>query len=402
MKILLINKFLYPKGGAESYLLRLGTLLKEQGHEVEYFGMEDDRNVVGNSLGEAVSAIDFSTGIRKNLTAPFRIIYCAEARRKLRHVLKHFCPDVVHLNNIQYHLTPSVILAVRDYRQKYGKSVRLFSTAHDYQFICPSHGLFGSDLQPCERCLQGSLLPCLKQKCVKGSYLKSLLAVIDALVWKHSKAYEQLDAIICPSEFMKTKLESDPRFKGKCVTLHNFAEAVEEKSLVKEDYVLEFGHLSEEKGTLTLLEAAKNLPQFRFVFAGFGPAEEAIRQLPNTAFVGYQSGEELECLIRKAKLTVVPSLCHDNCPYSVIESQLYGTLVIGSRRGGIPELLRGGGCGLLFEAGNPQDLAEKICRLWNDEKLLKQFEDKGKIPLESAESYYQKLLKLYGGQNENL
>ena len=45
MKILLINKYLYPKGGAETYTLKLGEYLSGAGHEVEYFGMYDKNNV---------------------------------------------------------------------------------------------------------------------------------------------------------------------------------------------------------------------------------------------------------------------------------------------------------------------------------------------------------------------
>ena len=224
---------------------------------------------------------------------------------------------------------------------------------------------------------------------------------MDAFVWKISRAYEQLDVIICPSEFMKSKLEQDVRFKGKCVVLNNFVEAIQEKEIDKKDYVLEFGHLSKEKGTLMLVEAAKRLPDIPFVFAGFGPAEEEVRKLKNAKLAGYQSGEVLEQLIREARITVIPSLWSENCPYSVLESQMYGTAVIGSNMGGIPELLRNGR-GMIFEAGNIEDLTRKIRLLWNDEDLRTTLSESAKKPLESTDSYYEKLMKLYGGLNENI
>ena len=83
MKILLVNKFLYQKGGAETYVFKLGETLKKHGHSVQYFGMENSKNIVGNKLGEYVSDIDFNEGVLKNLTAPFRIIYSAEAKKKI-------------------------------------------------------------------------------------------------------------------------------------------------------------------------------------------------------------------------------------------------------------------------------------------------------------------------------
>ena len=59
MKILMVNKFLYPRGGSESYMLKLSEELKSQGHEVEYFGMYDEKNMVGNSLGLYTTNMDF-------------------------------------------------------------------------------------------------------------------------------------------------------------------------------------------------------------------------------------------------------------------------------------------------------------------------------------------------------
>ena len=50
MKILLVNKYLYRKGGAETYFIKLGEYLKSLGNEVEYFGMADERNCVGNRV----------------------------------------------------------------------------------------------------------------------------------------------------------------------------------------------------------------------------------------------------------------------------------------------------------------------------------------------------------------
>ena len=97
MKILLVNKFLYTKGGAETYVFKLGETLTRYGHSVQYFGLENEKNIVGNEANSYVSDMDFAKGIIKNLKAPFRIIYSSEARRKLRKVLNDFQPDIIHL-----------------------------------------------------------------------------------------------------------------------------------------------------------------------------------------------------------------------------------------------------------------------------------------------------------------
>ncbi len=94
MNVLLVNKFLYPKGGAETYVFQLGGILTAHGHAVQYFGLDNEKNIVGNNAGAYVSNIDFNAGVRRNLAAPFRIIYSVEARKKIRQALTDFEPDL--------------------------------------------------------------------------------------------------------------------------------------------------------------------------------------------------------------------------------------------------------------------------------------------------------------------
>lgn len=397
MKILMINKFLYPKGGSETYILKLGKILEDNGHEVQYFGLENPRNTVGNRANAYVSHLDFSTGIKKNLTAPFRIIYSAEARQKIRKVLEDFKPDVVHLNNIQFHMTPSIILETEKYRKDTGRDLKIIYTAHDYQLICPSHGLFDANLHICEKCLGGNYTHCLQTKCVKGSRAKSFLGMLDAYFWKWNKAYSYIDTIICCSEFLKSKLDTQVRFRNKTVAVHNFVDAVAPLKIEKENYILEFGHLSKDKGTLTLLEVAKRMPETRFVFAGYGAAEAEIAKVANAEYVGFKTGKDLEMLIRKAKITVLPSEIYENCPFSVIESQMYGTPVVVSRMGGAPELLTDGKTGEIFEAGNADSLERAIRKMLHTDGLLERYTEAClQQKFETPDSYYQKLMGIYG------
>lgn len=397
MKVLIVNKFLYPKGGAETYIVKLGQILADHGHQVEFFGLENEKNIVGNSSNEFVSDLDFSKGALKNWTAPLRIVYNAEARRKFRRVLDVFQPDVVHLNNIQYHLTPSIILELSSYRKRSGRKVTLVYTAHDYQLICPSHGLFDSNVKICEKCLDGNYLHCVRTKCIKGSRAKSLLGTIDAFYWKHSDVYENVDTIICCSAFLKSKLDTQERFRNKTVVLHNFVDEVAPKDIKREGYVLEFGHLSKDKGTLTLLEAAKRMPDVKFLFAGYGPVVSEIEKVKNAEYVGFKTGVELEMLIRKAAVSVYPSQWYENCPFSVIESQMYGTPVIASRIGGIPELIVDGKTGVLFEAGNVRALEAALRKLLDAPALLETYRKNCLMQqFETSESYYQKLMNIYG------
>ena len=109
MKILMVNKFLYPNGGSETYIFQLGKELVKMGHKVEYFGMEHRERIVGNRAGSYTSNMDFHTKGIGRLLYPFRIIYSIEARKKLRAVLEDFEPDVVNLNNYNFQFTHSII-----------------------------------------------------------------------------------------------------------------------------------------------------------------------------------------------------------------------------------------------------------------------------------------------------
>ena len=109
----MVNKFLYPAGGAETYVFKLGEYWKKHGHEVEYFGMYHPKNIVGNRWELYCDSKDFhKKGIGANLTNPFKLIYSAEAKRKIRYILNVFQPDVMHINNFNYQLTPSILCAV--------------------------------------------------------------------------------------------------------------------------------------------------------------------------------------------------------------------------------------------------------------------------------------------------
>lgn len=405
MKILLVNKFLYPKGGSETYVLKLGEVLTAKGHKVEYFGLENEKNTVGNSANAYVSDMDFNQGVKKNLKAPFRIIYSKEARKKIKKVLYSFEPDAVHLNNIQFHLTPSIILEIDKYRRKTGRRVKIVYTAHDYQLICPSHGLFDTDVNVCEKCLGENYTHCFRTKCMKNSRAKSLLAMLDAYYWKFSKAYSCIDTIVCPSEFLKKKLDTQKRFASKTVAVHNFIELDNRYNSLgmKENYVLEFGHLSKDKGTLTLLEVAKRIPSVKFVFAGYGAAEAEIKMTSNAEFVGFKTGEELKMLIAKAKCSVCPSEMYENCPYSVMESQMLYTPVIGANIGGIPELIQESVTGLIFNPGDVDDLEKKLRYLLFEEGVAEKFaENCASLNFETTDSYYKKMMSIYGATNENI
>ena len=400
MKVLLVNKFLFPKGGAETYVFALGNMLEKNGHEVQYFGLDNKKNTVGNRVNTLVTDMDLSQGIKKNLKAPFRIVYNSEAKKKIRKVLDDFQPNIVHLNNIQYHLTPSIILEIEKWRRHSNNNCRIVYTTHDYQLICPSHGMFDVNIKPCEKCLDGHYIHCLNTKCLKNSRAKSLLGTLDGYFWKYSKAYSYVDTYLCCSYFIKDKLDTQVRFKNHTVGLHNFKDITPLENIQKKDYILEFGHLSKDKGTDTLIEVAKRMSNRKFVFIGYGPSSEKMKDIPNIEYLGFKTGDELYKIIAEAAISVCPSEWYENCPFSVIESISLGTPVIGSKMGGIPELIEEGKTGELFTAGNVDELISKIDKILENKSSLDTYvKHCKKVKYETSETYYKKLIKIYKGEN---
>ena len=400
MKILMINKFLHPNGGSETYIFKLGAYLQSMGHEVQYFGMEHEGRCVGNRVNAYTSDMDFHGGSKlSKLTYPLKTIYSSEARKKLRLVLEDFQPEVCHLNNFNYQLTPSTLLEIAKWKKE-GHPCRVIFTAHDYQLVCPNHMCNNPNTgENCEKCLGGHFGNCTKGKCIHGSLAKSAVGTLEAMLWNGCGVYKNIDVMICCSEFLKTKMDCNPLFAGKTLALHNFVDKVERKETEKQDYVLYFGRFSREKGIDTLLKVCKALLDIPFVFAGTGPLEGEIAGVPNIKNVGFQRGQALENLIRQARFSVYPSQWYENCPFSVMESQLYGTPVLGADIGGIPELIEVGKTGELFESGNTAQLEKKIRTLWEDRELTDRYsENCAHLRFDDVAAYTEKLLKLYRGE----
>lgn len=407
MKVLMVNKFLHPNGGSETYIFMLGEQLQKTGHEVQYFGMEHEGRAVGNRAGIYTSDMDFHADGLKKLLYPLHIIYSTEAKRKMCRVLEDFQPDVVHLNNINFQLTPSVIYAVRTYEKKSGRSVRIVYTAHDYQWVCPNHMMrIPATGAICFACRGGEYSQCTRNRCIHNSKVKSLLGTIEAKYYAKRKTYGMVDVIVCPSEFMKKQLDTDPLLADKTVMMHNFIEADTVKRLqtdnikhdagdgIGKDYVLYFGRFSEEKGTETLLDACRALPEIPFVFAGRGPLENSVNQVSNVENRGFVEGEALRELISQARFSVYPSEWYENCPFSVMESQVYGTPVLVSDLGGASELVEAGKTGELFRGGDVQELTEHIRTLWNNPELCRRYSENCKnIKFDTIEEYCDKIVR---------
>ena len=246
MKILLVNKFHWPKGGSETYYFELGKLLKQNGHEIAYFSMYNENNIKTENKEYFVKEFD---GNSKNIFKAFNAIYSKENKKIMEQALDDFNPDIVHINLFQRHLTYSIIEAIKK------KNIPIVFTAHDLQAVCPASAMLCNG-KICNQCLNNSKFICAQKKCIKNSTLKSTLGSIEATTYKKKKVYDMMDVIISPSDFVGNQIKKDG-IKTKVITIHNFVDTnnFNNQNNKDENYAFFFGRLSIEKGIMNLLKA---------------------------------------------------------------------------------------------------------------------------------------------------
>ena len=392
----MVNKFLYSRGGCENYMLYLAEHLKSLGHEIEFFGMQDEKNTVGNSAGLYTMNMDFHTGGLIRFLYPFKIIYSFEAKKKILQVIDDFKPDIVHMNNINFQLTPSVIYGIKK------RGIPIVQTVHDYQMICPNHLLYNFEKNEiCEKCLKGSYFHCAKNKCIHGSRVKSIIGAMEARLYALLGTYKKVDLYITPSYFLENKLLSAKKlYQGKTKTIHNF---IDKKKFTREakecgEYIAFAGRLAKEKGIELLAETAKLLPEYTFLVAGEGPEKHLLENIANIKLAGFLSGDRLVDFISQAKVFVVPSIWYENCPLSILEAQCLGVPVVTMNNGGMAELVQDGVTGLLVREPSPEEMAAKLREILENkayDQTLRENCQNMRQELLNVEEYAEILIKEY-------
>ncbi|UPT57433.1 glycosyltransferase family 4 protein [Dickeya zeae] len=356
MKVLLVNKFFYIKGGAETVYFQEYDRLKAAGVEVMTFSMQHENNFPSDYAAYFVDNVDYHqrSGVVGAIKTAVNFIHNSQACKNLRALLHQEKPDIVHFHNIYHQLTPSLISVAREC------GCKTVLTAHDYKMICPSYTML-RDGNVCDACVTGSVFNAFKYRCQQGSASKSLLLSLEAGWQAIARHYQQLDAIISPSEFLRGQLLRKLPHLRIDVIVNGINDDLPLEADEDDGYLLFIGRLSREKGVATLARAHQQMKNnMPLKIVGNGPLyDELVAQFPDVEFLGYkQQGEELNRLIKRARAVVVPSEYYENCSMSVLESMAFAKPVVGGRIGGIPEQIRDKVDGILFEPGNVQALAE--------------------------------------------
>lgn len=372
MRILAVHSRGEVAGGSDGVYVHGTRLLAERGHEVAWLtaGSCDTAVELGHLLF-SFPGFWSSSGLRRQVELAEGIVYSHRARKLTERAVEVFRPDVAHIHILRHTLSPSVLLALREY------GVPVVQTLHDYRLICPVNS-FLSDGRVCEACRGGRYCNCIRQRCARGrSLVKSVFFSLSAYVADHCYHHDDLvTAYIAPSEFLRQKMIAFGYEPGKIVTLHNayFGQAAPPRDLPRE-HVLYVGRLAQEKGLDLLIEAAVGLDA-PVVIAGDGPERAALEELAgalgarNVRFVGFQPSEAVADLYNRALVTVLPSRWYENGPLVILESYVKGTPVVGADIGAVPEFVEEGHTGRLFRAGDAKDLRAVLQRCLDDQAAL--------------------------------
>lgn len=371
MKVLLIHKFFKLTGGADLFFFEVGRVLEDNGHEVAYFSTSDKDNLPSPWSKYFCEAPNFK---QKNIVGQVKafsqIPYNFQSKKKFETLLDDFKPDLIHCFNIITHISPSILTSAKQ------RNIPVVISLNDYKHICPNYKLFHHG-QVCEDCKGGKFHNAVLNKCSHDSIVFSVASALESYVHNWLNVYRNnIDLFLFASDFMAQKTES---FWGKTFKwgklLNPFNIPLLPKESLRGEYGLYFGRLIDEKGVDVLINALKKCPNIPFKIVGDGPDLENLVKLvrkfglENVEFLGPMWGDALNDILLNAQFVVVPSIWHENFPYVILQAFAFCKPVIGSNRGGIPEMVDDGNRGLLYEATCPNDLAERINYLFNNEKL---------------------------------
>lgn len=397
------NKFHFIKGGTERYLFDLCEGLKGLGHTVIDFSTSDKRNSYSEYSDYFSEGNNFSRGLKLNdilhIKKTLNFIYSFPARRNIKHLIERYTPDVAHIHNIYHHISSSIVHSLRS------KNIPIIMTLHDYKLICPNYSLFTND-EVCERCKKYNYYNAIIYKCIKDSWLASIFICLEMYFCKILKIYENnVDLFIVPSRFIQNKLYDFGIDRKKIFYLPHAIDLNHFKpnyGLGK--YILYFGGIYFKKGVHLLLTVAKQFEDIPIKIIGEGPYEKDLRKLigryslRNVELLGYKSVNELTNFVAGALLVLIPSLWYEVVGLTIYEAFASGKCVVASNIGGIPEIVKDGINGILFDPGDEHDLLKKIRYLLDNTEKIKEFGSNGFEMIKKyndRSTHYQTLVSIY-------
>lgn len=336
MNILIIHNKYQHRGGEDSVVQAEISLLRSHGHKVETY-FRDNNDIVAM----ASSSVAYQT------------LWSSHTTIAIAEVVSKFCPDIIHAHNTFPLISPSLYWSAAQ------ADVPVIQTLHNFRLLC-LNGLFLREGRVCEDC-QGRLpWRGVVRKCYRGSGAAS--AALAGMLTLHrglGTYRHKVARYIALNDFCRTKFIEGGLPAERIVVKPNFVDFSAPDVVSREGFLF-VGRLSVEKGVQTLASAADLLPDAQLRVAGDGPESALLDGANGITRLGSLPGEVVRQEMNRAMALVIPSIWYENFPRTIVEAFATGLPVIASRIGALADLVRDGETGLLFEPGNPHDLAEKM------------------------------------------
>ena len=376
-RVLVVHNAYQHRGGEDSVVSAEIELLRSHGHEVEtYFRSNDD-----------VAGMTSLTLARHTLWSP-------RTPRDLAELICRFQPDVIHAHNTFPLISPSLYWAAER------AGVPVVQTLHNFRLMC-LNGLFLREGKVCEDCMGQVPWRGVARACYRGSRTASAALAGMLTLHRGLGTYQNKVArYIALNEFCRDKF-IEGGLAAECVVVKpNFSDFAASPQAALRSGLLFVGRLSAEKGVATLAEAMALSPEAQLRVAGDGPEAALLDGMVGVARLGSLSGEAVRNEMSHAMTLVVPSICYENFPRTIVEAFACGLPVIASRIGALAGLVRDGETGLLFEPGNARDLADKMAWALTHPEQMAAMGRAARAQYEaefSAEVNYRRLIEIYDG-----
>ncbi|RKD91984.1 glycosyltransferase [Mangrovibacterium diazotrophicum] len=365
MKVLQINKYFHIKGGADSVFFNTSALLGEQGHDVIPFSIKHPKNKYSSYSKYFINAPEIRElrGIKKLLNIP-RFFSNKDAARQLGKIIQEQKPDIAHIHNLFNGISLSILPVLKKHR------IPVVITLHDTRFICPS-SYFNLRGKLCDNCRNLFYSNCAVHKCYQDNLTNSIMCAAEMFhkdfVFKYDQYIDRYIFVSDAYHYLHKRRHSF--FETKGTVLYNFVPSLLKCAINKQqgEYLFYYGRITKEKGVVTLINVMKQFPELKLKVAGTGPLLEELKTTSpkNVEFLGFLSGDTLFNELRNSSYVIVPSEWEENNPLTVIESYAHGKPVIGSKIGGIPEIILENETGFYFEPGNADSLCAALKQAQN-------------------------------------
>lgn len=376
VKILLVNHRYFVSGGPERYMFGVSDMLQRTGHEVVPFSVRYRENLpspwskyfADPIAGEdAVYFRQHPRSLGALVRGLQRTFYAPDVFSDVSRLVAVAKPDVALVQHYLRKLSPSVLVALKD------AGVPIVVRLSDFGMVCPAATLLREG-SVCRLCVRGNMLASVRYRCVQGSL--GVSAVACAALWfaRWRRYFDCVDYFVAPSATLRAEMIDGGYDGSRIVVVPTFVDASQfDHGRARERRIVYVGRLSPEKGIDTLLDAFGRLAareQFadlELVVAGSGDEAYAGQLRAKAAvitsrvrFVGMLDHAGVRDLLSSALLSVVPSLCYENLPNSLLESLAAATPVAASDLGSMAEVLRDTDAGLLVAPDDSRALADAM------------------------------------------